>query len=89
MASGAASGAFSRQLAARGGHLDWLKKAVLIYISRSPCPDYSKAGSGRGPAGSTSSLWLDDFELGIRLRPLVIIREMVTGIFDIDGGSPF
>ena len=75
--------------AARGGHLDWLKKVVLIYISGSPCPDYSKAGSGRGLAGSTGSLWLDDCELGIRLRPPVIIREMVTGIFDVDGGSPF
>ena len=75
--------------AARGGHLDWLKKIVLIYISGSPCPDYSKAGSGRGLAGSTGSLWLDDCELGIRLRPPVIIREMVTGIFDVDGGSPF
>ena len=75
--------------AARGGHLDWLKKVVLIYISGSPCPDYSKAGSGRGLAGSTGSLWLDDCELGIRLRPPVVIREMVTGIFDVDGGSPF
>ena len=76
--------------AARGGHLDWLKKIVLIYISGSPCPEYSKAGSGRGLAGSTGSLWLDDCGLGIRLRPPVIIREMVTGIFDfdVDGVKP-
>ena len=40
--------------AARSGHLDWLKKAVLIYISGSPCPDYSKAGAGRGLGGSTA-----------------------------------
>ena len=75
--------------AAFEGLLDGLREATLIYISGSPCPDFSSAGSGRGVLGSTGGLWLDDCELGIRLFPPVLIREMVTGIFDIDGGAPF
>jgi len=75
--------------AAADGLLDDLASSILIYISGSPCPDFSSAGCGRGVLGETGSLWLDDCELGIRLRPPVIIREMVTGIFDVDGGSPF
>ena len=74
--------------AAQRGALDWLRALTLVYISGSPCPDFSKAGVGRGLAGYTGSLWLDDCELGIRLRPPIIIREMVTGIFDFDGGAP-
>ena len=75
--------------AAADGLLDDLVSSILMYISGSPCPDFSSAGCGRGLLGETGSLWLDDCELGIRLRPPVIIREMVTGIFDVDGGSPF
>ena len=75
--------------AACDGHLDWLQPMSLIYISGSPCPDYSRAGLGHGVSGRTGSLWIDDCHLGIRLRPPVIIREMVTGIFDADGGAPF
>ena len=83
-------GEFSSVLdAAADGLLDDLVSSILIYISGSPCPDFSSAGCGRGLLGETGSLWLDDCELGIRLRPPVIIREMVTGIFDVDGGSPF
>ena len=75
--------------AAAGGLLDDLVSSILIYISGSLCPDFSSAGCGRGLLGETGSLWLDDCELGIRLRPPVIIREMVAGIFDVDGGSLF
>ena len=75
--------------AAQRGTLDWLRPLMLVYVSGSPCPDFSKAGVGRGLAGYTGSLWLDDCELGIRLRPPTIVREMVTGIFDFDGGAPF
>ena len=83
-------GEFSSVLdAAADGLLDDLVSSILIYISGSPCPDFSSVGCGRGLLGETGSLWLDDCELGIRLRPPVIIREMVTGIFDVDGGSPF
>ena len=83
-------GEFSSVLdAAADGLLDDLASSILIYISGSPCPDFSSAGCGRGLLGETGSLWLDDCELGIRLRPPVIIREMVTGIFDVDGGAPF
>ena len=74
-------GEFSSVLdAAADGLLDDLVGSILIYISGSPCPDFSSAGCGRGLLGETGSLWLDDCELGIRLRPPVIIREMVTGI---------
>ena len=83
---GAFQGVFD---AALDGHLDWLAPATLIYISGSPCPDFSKAGNRRGVEGFTGGLWLDDCELGCRLRPPVLIREMVTGIFDVDGGSAF
>ena len=83
-------GAFQGVLdATLDGHLDWLVPATLVYISGSPCPDFSSAGARRGLDGTTGNLWLDDFDLGIRLGPPVIIREMVTGIFDVDGGSPF
>ena len=75
--------------AAHAGLLDELRSAILIYISGSPCPDFSSAGARRGLDGTTGNLWLDDCDLGIRLGPPVIIREMVTGIFDVDGGSPF
>ena len=75
--------------AACDGHLDWLQPTALIYISGSPCPDYSRAGLGHGVSGRSGSLWIDDCHLGIRLKPPVIIREMVTGIFDTDGGAPF
>ena len=70
------------------GELDWMKPLLLIYISGSPCPDFSSAGLGRGLDGSTGGLWLDDCKLGISLRPPVLVREMVTGILDIDNGSP-
>ena len=75
--------------AACDGHLDWLRPMALIYISGSPCPDYSRAGLGHGVSGRSGSLWIDDCHLGIRMQPPVIIREMVTGIFDTDGGAPF
>ena len=75
--------------AACDGHLDWLRPMTLIYISGSPCPDYSRAGLGHGVSGRSGSLWIDDCHLGIRMQPPVIIREMVTGIFDTDGGAPF
>ena len=75
--------------AAKGGHLDWLAPLVLMYISGSPCPDFSSAGHGHGTAGRTGGLWIGDCELGIRMRPPVIIREMVTGIFQVDDGSAF
>ena len=54
-----------------GGLLDDLVSSILIYISGSPCPDFSSAGCGRSLLGETGSLWLDDCELGIRLRPPV------------------
>ena len=83
-------GAFDSVLqAAADGQLEWLRAATLIYVSGSPCPDFSRAGHGRGLLGVTGCLWLDDCRLGILLRPPVIIKEMVTGIFDIDGGAPF
>ena len=75
--------------AACGGLLDWLRPLSLIYISGSPCPDYSRAGLGHGVSGRSGSLWIGDCHLGIRLQPPVSIREMVTGIFDTDGGVPF
>ena len=75
--------------AAKGGHLDWLAPLVLMYVSGSPCPDFSSAGHGHGTAGRTGGLWIDDCELGIRMRPPVIIREMVTGIFQVDDGAAF
>ena len=62
---------------------------TLVYISGSPCPDYSRAGLGHGVSGRSGSLWIDDCHLGIRLRPPVIIRETATGIFDTDGSVPF
>jgi len=68
---------------------DDLASSALIYISGSPCPDFSSTGCGRGLLGETGSLWLDDCELEIRLRPPVIIREAVTSIFDVDSGAPF
>ena len=83
---GAFQGVFD---AALDGHLDWLAPATLIYVSGSPCPDFSKAGNRRGVSGVTGGLWLDDCELGCRLRPPILIREMVTGIFDVDGGAAF
>ena len=70
------------------GELDWMKPLLLIYISGSPCPDFSSAGLGRGLDGSTGGLWLGDCKLGISLRPPVLVREMVTGILDIDNGEP-
>ena len=75
--------------AAKGGHLDWLATLVLIYISGSPCPDFSSAGHGHGTAGRTGGLWISDCELGVRMRPPVIMREMATGIFQVDDGSAF
>ena len=75
--------------AACDGDLDWLRSSTLVYISGSPCPNFSRAGRGRGLFGATGSLWLNDCHLGIRLRPQIIIREMVTGIFDHDSGAPF
>ena len=75
--------------AAHDGLLDGLRDSLLVYISGSPCPDYSTAGAGSGLLGTTGGLWLDDCELGIRLRPPIIIREMVTGIFAVDNGAPF
>ena len=83
---GAFQGVFD---AALDGHLDWLAPATLVYVSGSPCPDFSKAGGHRGVCGATGGLWLDDCDLGCRLRPPILIREMVTGIFDVDGGSAF
>ena len=83
---GAFQGVFD---AALDGHLDWLAPATLVYVSGSPCPDFSKAGNRRGVGGVTGGLWLDDCDLGCRLRPPILIREMVTGIFDVDGGSAF
>ena len=74
--------------AAARGSLDWLKPLVLIYLSGSPCPDFSSAGHGRGLDGKTGCLWLDDCRLGVLLGFAVIIREMVTGILDVDDGSP-
>ena len=84
---GAFQGVFD---AALDGHLDcWLAPATLVYVSGSPCPDFSKASNRRGVGGVTGGLWLDDCDLGCRLRPPLLIREMVTGIFDVDGGSAF
>ena len=74
--------------AAQKGALDWLKPLILIYLSGSPCPDFSSAGHGRGLDGRTGGLWLDDCRLGILLGSPIIIREMVTGILDVDDGSP-
>ena len=48
--------------AAKGGHLDWLAPLMLMYISGSPCPDFSSAGHGHGTAGRTGGLWLSDCE---------------------------
>ena len=45
--------------AAKGGHLDWLAPLVLMYISGSPCPDFSSAGHGHGTAGRTGGLWIE------------------------------
>ena len=75
--------------AAADGLLGDLAGSVLIYISGRLCPDFSSAGCDCGLLGETVGFWLDDCELGIRLRPPVIIREMVTGIFDVDSGAPF
>ena len=74
--------------AAERGELDWLRLMLLIYVSGSPCPDFSSAGAGLGLDGSTGGLWLDDCRLGIALRPPALVREMVTGILDIDNGGP-
>ena len=74
--------------AAERGELDWLRRMLLVYVSGSPCPDFSSAGEGRGLDGNTGGLWLDDCRLGISLRAPVLVREMVTGILDIDNGSP-
>ena len=74
--------------AADRGELDWLRRMLLVYVSGSPCPDFSQAGAGEGLDGNTGGLWLDDCRLGIVLRPPVLVREMVTGILGIDNGGP-
>ena len=42
--------------AACDGHLDWLRPMTLVYISGSPCPDYSRTGLGHGASGRSGRL---------------------------------